>query len=114
MTRSIELLLEDILQSISRLQRYTSGISFDEFAEDTQVQDAVIRRIEIIGEAVKGIPEDFRALHPDIPWRDIAGARDLMIHQYHRVDLELAWDMVMQDVPKLAAQIERIRSELYK
>ncbi len=68
----------------------------------------MVRRLEIIGEAVKGIPEDLRAKYPDVPWRDIAGARDIMIHEYFRVDLELAWEMVQDDLPTLAAEVRKI------
>jgi uncharacterized protein with HEPN domain len=72
----------------------------------------VIRRLEIIGEAVKGIPDDLRAEHPKVPWRDIAGARDVLIHEYFRVDLEMAWDMVHQDLPPLEAEVRRMLGQI--
>ncbi len=79
MSRGIEILLGEILEAVELLQRYTEGLSYDAFAEDVEKQGAVVRRLEIIGEAVKGLPEDLRAKYPAVPWRDIAGARDIMI-----------------------------------
>ena len=82
MSRGVEILLGEILEAVELLQRYTERLSYDAFAADVEKQDAVVRRLEIIGEAVKGIPEDLWAKYPDVPWRDIAGARDIMIHEY--------------------------------
>ena len=64
--------------------------------------------LEIIGEAAKGIPEDLRSKYPAIPWRDITGARDVLVHEYFRIDLEMAWDMVHEDLPALKQEVERI------
>ena len=108
MNRGVGILLSEILEAIHLLQRYTAGLPYDAFAADVEKQDAVVRRLEIIGEAVKGLPEDLRAKYPDVPWRDIAGARDIMIHEYFRVDLELAWEMVQDDLPALAAEVSKI------
>jgi uncharacterized protein with HEPN domain len=112
MSRGIDILLGEILDAIDLLRTYTESLGFDEFAENIEKQDAVIRRLEIIGEAVKGIPEHVRANHPAVPWRDIAGARDVLIHEYFRVDLEMAWDMVRKDLPLLESEVRRIRQEL--
>jgi len=77
-TRDIDILLGEILEAIELLQRYTEGLSYEEFIDDVEKQDSVVRRLEIIGEAVKGIPNDLRAKYPAVPWRDIAGARDVI------------------------------------
>jgi uncharacterized protein with HEPN domain len=74
----------------------------------------VVRRLEIIGEAVKGIPDHIRAGHPAVPWRDIAGARDILIHEYFRVDLEMTWDMVRKDLPHLEDEVRGILQELHR
>jgi uncharacterized protein with HEPN domain len=114
MSRGIDILLGEILTAIALLGKYTEGLDFDAFAANVEKQDSVIRRLEIIGEAVKGVPDDVRARHPAVPWRDIAGARDILIHEYFRVDLEMAWDMVRKDLPLLEAEVRRILQELHR
>jgi len=79
-SRSPRILLEDILESIMRIEEYLAGVTQSQFASDTEKQDAVIRRLEVIGQAVKGIPLDLRQRHPEVPWRQIAGARDILAH----------------------------------
>jgi uncharacterized protein with HEPN domain len=111
MSRDADLLLGEILEAIELIQRYTDGLSYADFAGDVEKQDAVIRRLEIIGEAVKGLPVELLEKYPDTPWRDIAGARDVMIHEYFRVDLELAWEMVQDDIGPLAVAVRRILKE---
>lgn len=112
MTRSARILLEDILESISRIEEYVEGVTGAQFESDTQKQDAVIRRLEIIGQAVKGLSQEVRDQHPEVPWRQIAGARDILTHEYFRVDLELAWDMVHHNVPELKQNIEEILADM--
>ena len=108
MTRGPDLLLQDILDSIELIERYVRDVGWDAFEEDVQLQDSVIRRLEIIGEAVKGLPPGLRAAHPDVPWRAIAGLRDILIHQYARVDLSLAWATISRALPRLKGQIREI------
>ncbi len=112
MTRSARILLGDILEAAELLERYTAGISHQQFANNLEKQDAVARRIEVIGEAVKGLPESLRQRHPEVPWREIAGARDVLIHEYFRIDVRLAWEMVQKDIPDLAAKVRKILGEL--
>lgn len=111
MSRGVRILLEEILEAIELLTRYTEGLTFEAFVQDIEKQDSVIRRLEIIGEAVKGVPEEIRRRHPSIPWRDIAGARDVLIHEYFRVDLKMTWDMVQDDLPVLAREVRRILAD---
>ncbi|MDX2206119.1 MAG: DUF86 domain-containing protein [Gemmatimonadales bacterium] len=111
MSRGIDILLGEILDAIALLRDYTEGLDFAAFAANIEKQDSVIRRLEIIGEAVKGVPDDVRAKHSAVPWRDIAGARDILIHEYFRVDLEMAWDMVRKDLPLLEVEVRNILQE---
>lgn len=108
MTRAVPLLLGELLEATDLVARYTADLSFDDFAANIEKQDAVVRRLSVIGEAVKGLPEAFRAQYPEVPWRSIAGARDILVHEYFRVDLELAWEMVQTELPELARQVRRI------
>ena len=112
MSRSAEVLLEDILESIRQVEKYTAGLSKEAFSAQPMVQDAVIRRLEMIGEAVKGLPNELRDRHSSVPWRQIAGARDVLIHEYFRVDLELTWQMVTINLPELQVNVIQILQDL--
>jgi uncharacterized protein with HEPN domain len=104
--------IEDILESISKIEEYTKAISKDDFSRNTQVQDAVLRRLEVIGEAVKNIPEEFKDRYPEIPWKKIAGVRDVLIHAYFGVNLERIWKIVEEDIPGLKGEILKVREVL--
>jgi uncharacterized protein with HEPN domain len=112
MTRSPRLWLEDIVEAADLLAQYVAGLSFEEFEEDVEKQDAVARRLEIIGQAVKELPQDLREAYPSVEWRAIAGARDIVAHEYFRIDLALVWGMVTKDVPVLLDQVGGILRDL--
>ena len=108
MDKDPKIFLAHILESIALIERYTKGKSEVDFVSSVPLQDQVIRRLEIIGEAVRHLPETLRTLNPQIPWRDIVGARDKFIHEYFGVDLEMTWGIVVRDLPKLKKQILKI------
>jgi len=106
--RKPDVYLQDILESIEHIQRFLDGVSEDEFYKNVEKQDAVLRRLEIIGEAVKHLPEEIREVHPDIPWRQIAGMRDIIIHEYFGVTLNMVWIVATDDILDLKAKVEEI------
>ena len=97
--------LKDIVEAISRIERYIGTATIAEFLENTQAQDAVLRNLEVIGEAVKNLSADFRLEHADVEWSRIAGLRDKLIHQYFSVDWDIVWDVVQERLPKLKEQV---------
>lgn len=99
------------LEAIDAILGYTAD-GRDAFFADRKTQDAVIRNIEIIGQAVKGVSDDTRALEPDVPWRQIAGMRDKLIHEYFGVDLNLVWDVVDRDLPEVRPALEALSKRL--
>jgi uncharacterized protein with HEPN domain len=108
MTKGIRVYLEDILESIEKIDEYTKAVKWREFERNGQMQDAVMRRLEIMGEAVKKIPEAVKKESPDIPWRQISGMRDVLIHDYGEVRLERVWKTVQNDLAPFKAGIQAI------
>ena len=108
MSKSDSVYLDHIQTSIEAIVSYTKGMTLDDFLNDSKTQDAVIRQFEIIGEATKRISDVIRLKHTEIPWDDMAGMRDKLIHDYIDVDLETVWKTVEQDIPSLKKQLESL------
>jgi len=105
MKRKLSLYFGDILECIEKIEKYTRNLNKRDFYKDTEKQDAVVRRLEIIGEAAKNIPSGLKKENPDIPWRDVSDMRNFMIHEYPRVDLSTVWEVIKKDIPKLKKKI---------
>ena len=108
MPRDYRIYLEDMREAGAKVRRYVEGLSFEAFAFDDKTIDAVVRNLEILGEAAKQVPESFRALHPQVDWYRIAGLRDILIHQYFGVDLAIIWDVIQNKIPTLMQNLEQI------
>ena len=112
MSRDPRLYLDDIIEAIDVIADYMAGISRDEFFGTRLIQDAVIRRIEIIGEAARQLPAELTDRYPGIPWADIVGMRNRVIHGYYGVVLDRVWNTVEQDLPVLRAEIVELQRQL--
>ena len=114
MTRDHLDYLEDILAAIDESAEFTSGISLEAFTQDRKTINAVVRSLDVLGEAAKRIPGDLRAKAPSVPWKYMAGMRDKLIHEYIGVDLSIVWTVVKIELPPLRPEIGRLIAELEK
>jgi len=112
MKRKSSLYIKDIIDAITKIEEFIKGITYQEFVNDDKTSSAVIRKIEIIGEAVKQISEDVRNRFTEIPWSSMAKMRDKIIHFYHRVDYEVVWKTAKEDLPTLKTRLQEIYSML--
>ncbi|MDI6736670.1 MAG: DUF86 domain-containing protein [bacterium] len=108
MNRDIRLFVKDILDSINKINEFVRDMSFDDFVDDDKTSSAVIKKLEIIGEATKNIPKGIQDNYPQIPWSDMARMRDKIIHFYHGVDYEIVWKVVKERLPEIKPYIEDI------
>ena len=100
--------VEDIIEAMDNAEALLDGVSYDEFADDFRINYAVVRALEIVGEATKRLPERIRQEYPDIPWRDMAGMRDRIIHGYDNVDYRIVWGTVKKRIPVVRPQLKMI------
>lgn len=112
MTRDYRLFLNDIIESIRNIESFIAGLTFEDFINDDKTNSAVVRQLEIIGEAVKNIPKEITDKSQDIPWKEIAGTRDKIIHGYFSVDYELVWKIATERLTELDGQIKEILNSI--
>jgi uncharacterized protein with HEPN domain len=112
MTRNLSLYIKDILQNMQDAQNFIRGMSYEKFIADKKTFNAVVRSLEVIGEAAKNVPEEIRSKYPSIPWKEMAGMRDKVIHFYFGVSREAVWIAVKDRIPALQPLIEQILGEL--
>jgi uncharacterized protein with HEPN domain len=108
MPRDSSAYFDDILDAIGAIREYTGELTREDFGRDRKTVDAVLHNLEVIGEAVKQLPADVRSAHPGVEWQKIAGLRDILIHAYFGIDLDIVWDVVSKKLPALETQIRSI------
>ena len=101
MQRDYKIYAEDIVEAIEKIETYTMGMSYEEFEENQLVTDAVVRNLEIVGEAVKNIPEEIKKEHRDIPWKKIADLRNIISHKYFGIDQKIIWEIIQTKLSSL-------------
>ncbi len=108
MPRDAGVFLDDILDACRKIHRYTADLTLEQFRSDEKTIDAVVRNLEVIGEAAKKVTEEVRSRMPDVEWQRIAGLRDILIHEYFGIDLDIIWDIVQTKVPSLQARVGEV------
>ncbi len=108
MKRDYKIFIQDVLSAIDSINLFIEGMSFELFRDDDKTTSAVIRKFEIIGEAIKHIPNDIREQYPEIPWKDIVGMRDRLIHGYFGIDYKIVWDTINVDLKILKTNLSKV------
>jgi len=111
MQRDYRAYLEDIIEAAGAVREFVTGMDKDELGKDRRTRDAVVRNLEVIGEAAKKLPAQMKRDHPEVEWKKIAGLRDILVHDYFGIDMDIVWDVVQNKLPVLNEQIRRILDE---
>lgn len=112
MKRDYKLFIKDILDCMNRIEEFVGDMDFDEFVRDDKTSSAVIRKLEIIGEATKNLPKEIRQRYKELPWRDMARMRDKIIHFYFGIDYEIVWETIKERLPEIKPKIIQILKDL--
>jgi uncharacterized protein with HEPN domain len=112
MRRDVIIYLKDILEAINAIENFVNDIDFEKFKLDDKTSSAVIRKFEIIGEATKNIPKSIKQKYPDVPWKEMAGFRDKLIHFYFGIKYEIVWDTIKLRLPDLKQRLTKIIEEI--
>jgi len=114
MSKDSIIFVEHILENIGDIEKFTKNVEKEDFLKNKEKQNAIIRSLEIVGEAVKNIPPKLRAKYKEVPWKEVAGTRDKISHHYFGVDLKLIWKIVKENLPDLKNQMFEIKKDLTK
>jgi len=114
MKRKISLYIKDILENMNKAVEFAGDINLEEFKNDEKTSYAIVRCIEIIGEATKQVPSEVRDKYPEIPWRDMAGMRDKLIHFYFGLDVKKIWLVIIEDIPQIRPLLANVLNEMEK
>ena len=114
MIKDSSIFIEHIIENITDIESFVKNVDKDKFLKNKEKQNAVIRSLEIIGEAVKNLPQKVTIKYPSIPWKEIAGTRDKITHHYFGVDLELIWKIIKENIPELKQKVLEIKKNLEK
>ena len=112
MKRNSKLFLKDIIDSMNDIEKFVDNMSLQELKRDKKTLNAVIRSLEIIGEATKNIPKEIKLKHKEIPWKEMAGMRDVLIHAYFGIDYNLLWTAIKKNIPEIKPKIKKILKEV--
>jgi len=109
--RNWKMRIADMLECITKIRRFTKGYTFDDFQGDDKTIDSVLRNLEILGEAARQVPAEIRDQYPELPWAEMLTMRNIVIHEYHGVNLSIIWQTVKEDLPPLVSRLKRILQE---
>ncbi len=109
--RNQNIYLHDIIEAMKKIEEFVEGLTFEEFQKDDKTSSAVIRKFEILGEATKNISDDVRKKFSEIPWKEMAGMRDKLIHSYFGIDYKLVWSTIKNSIPKVKTVLKKILEE---
>lgn len=112
MSRNISVYIRDILQNMCDAEEFIQGMDYEQFVTDKKTLNAVLRSIEVMGEATKHVPNDLRTRYPAVPWKEMAGMRDKLIHEYAGVDVETVWLVIRDRIPAIRPMIEKVLQDL--
>jgi len=112
MKRNLKVYLDDILESSAIISEYLNKVNFEKFSKDIGIQDKILRRLLVIGEIARLLPENFKEKHLNIPWERIAGMRNVIIHEYFGVEMKRIWKVAKHDLPKFQKEIKKISTEI--
>ena len=109
--RDWRLRIQDIIEAIEKILRYTEGMTFEEFAKDERTVDAVIRNFTVIGEASRHIPQEIEQRYADVPWQEMRGMRNILVHEYFGVSIQILWHTIKYDLPPLLPKLKTVLKE---